>query len=46
VEAKERLEHLRAHGPTPYSFTFKQRFSAGDPGEAEVASPDDWLCPA
>jgi uncharacterized protein DUF3291 len=45
-EAKERLEHLRDHGPTPYSFTFKQRFSVGDPGEAEVASPDDWLCPA
>jgi hypothetical protein len=42
-EAKDRLEHLREHGPTPYSFSFKKRFS---PGEAEVASPDDWLCPA
>ena len=42
-EAKERLEHRREHGPTPYSFSFKKRFS---PGEAEVASPDDWLCPA
>ena len=42
-EAKERLEHLRERGPTPYSFSFKKRFS---PGEAEVASPDDWLCPA
>lgn len=25
-EAGERLEHLRAHGPTEYAFTFKQRF--------------------
>lgn len=26
AEAEERLAHLRAHGPTPYAFTFKQRF--------------------
>lgn len=25
-EAKQRLEHLNAHGPTAYAFTFKQRF--------------------
>jgi hypothetical protein len=25
-EAKARLEHLDAHGPTPQAFTFKQRF--------------------
>jgi hypothetical protein len=34
-EAMTRLEHLRAHGPTPEAFTFKQRFpppgTAGDP---------------
>jgi hypothetical protein len=44
-EAKERLEHLRESGPTPYSFTFKRRFS---PGEATEASPEDerWFCPA
>jgi hypothetical protein len=42
-EAKERLEHLRRHGPTPQAFTFKKRFS---PDEAVVASPEDWLCPA
>jgi hypothetical protein len=42
-EAIERLDHLREHGPTPQAFTFKRRFS---PGEAELASPDDWLCPA
>ncbi len=26
-EGKQRLEHLNAHGPTPYAFTFKQRFA-------------------
>ena len=25
-EAKARLEHLRAHGPTPTAFTFRHRF--------------------
>ncbi len=25
-EAKNRLEHLQQHGPTPYAFTFKERF--------------------
>jgi hypothetical protein len=30
-EADERLDHLRAHGPTQYAFTFKQRFPP--PGE-------------
>ena len=29
-EAEERLDYLRAHGPTPYAFTFKQRFPAPD----------------
>jgi Domain of unknown function (DUF3291) len=27
-EAERRLAHLRAHGPTPRAFTFKQRFAA------------------
>jgi hypothetical protein len=27
-EAEERLTHLKAHGPTEYAFTFKQRFPA------------------
>jgi len=29
-EAKERLAHLETHGPTPFAFTFRQRFSADD----------------
>ncbi len=27
-EAEKRLTHLRDHGPTPHSFTFKERFDA------------------
>jgi hypothetical protein len=36
AEARERLERLRADGPTPYAFTFKQRYPA--PGAA-LAEP-------
>ena len=28
-EAKRRLEHLQAHGPSEYAFTFRQRFAPG-----------------
>ena len=43
-EAIERLEHLRAHGPTPTAFTFRQRFEPGD----DVMQPgnDRDVCPA
>jgi heme-degrading monooxygenase HmoA len=33
-EAKERLDHLRAYGPTPYAFSVKQPFPP--PGERVV----------
>jgi hypothetical protein len=26
IEAKERIDHLEANGPTPYAFTLKKRF--------------------
>lgn len=44
-EAIERLDHLRANGPSPRAFTFKRRYA---PDEAAVASPGDdrWFCPA
>lgn len=29
-EAIERLDHLRAHGETPYAFSFKKRFTVDD----------------
>ena len=30
TEAEARLNHLTSHGPTPYAFTFKQRFPPPD----------------
>jgi len=30
AEARERLEHLRMHGETPYAFSFKKTFSVED----------------
>lgn len=29
AEAEDRVKHLRAHGPTPYAFTFKVHFPPG-----------------
>lgn len=26
LDGRERLEHLQTHGPSPYAFTFKERF--------------------
>lgn len=42
-EAIERLDHLRANGPTPYAFTFRQRFEADE--TSVDADPRD-TCPA
>jgi hypothetical protein len=42
-EAISRLEHLRAHGPTPIAFTFLHRFDANG-GVAERGSERD-TCP-
>lgn len=36
ADAEERLERLRAEGPTPYAFTFKERFTA--PSSTESGS--------
>ena len=42
-ECVERLTHLRAHGPTPFAFDFRTRFSAptvaADTTSKEVAIP-------
>jgi hypothetical protein len=43
-EALARLEHLRAHGPTPTAFTFRHRFEPGD-DTAQLGSQRD-TCPA
>ena len=44
AEAVVRLDHLRAHGPTPRAFTFRKPFPA--PGAAQVRRDDGWFCPA
>ncbi len=36
-EAKERLDSLRAHGPTPFAFTFKTPFPTPDGSSAPQA---------
>ena len=43
-EAIARLEHLRAHGPTPTAFTFRHRFEPDDDA-AQLGSERD-TCPA
>jgi hypothetical protein len=43
-DAIARLEHLRAHGPTPTAFTFRHRFDSGD-AEVRLGSERD-TCPA
>ena len=45
-EAKKRLAHLEAHGPTPFAFTFKDPF----PADEQFVNGIDWSsfkpCPA
>jgi hypothetical protein len=44
-EAIIRLEHLRAHGPTPSAFTFRTRFEPGGFVDAQLGSERD-ICSA
>jgi hypothetical protein len=39
AEARERLDHLRAHGPTPHAFPFGAPFPPPDVYAAEPAAP-------
>jgi len=46
-EAKDRLEHLGEHGPTPHAFTFKRSFPPPSAPDADAAVADDRdPCPA
>jgi hypothetical protein len=38
--AKEKLEFIHAHGPTPMAFNFKQRFSAEEMLAARESAAD------
>ena len=44
VEALERLEHLKVHGPTPLAFTFRQPFPPPDGALGEVPELDAEFC--
>ena len=44
AEAEDRLAHLRRHGPTPWSFTFRTPVPA--PGAEVQESHPDWFCRA
>ncbi len=41
AEAKERLEHLDAHGPTPFAFTFRAPFASPRASEPSAPRGDD-----
>jgi hypothetical protein len=43
-DALERIEHLRAHGPSPTSFTFRHRYDPG--GQPVTKATDRDTCPA
>jgi hypothetical protein len=47
-EAEERIRHLRANGPTPFSFTLRHHFASPDAQTPEgvLSNDDDRLCPA
>jgi hypothetical protein len=45
AEARERLEHLSDHGPSPYAFTFRTPFPSPDRrADEEVAGLDREFC--
>ena len=46
ADARERLEHLAEHGPTPYAFTFKQRFIGPDAPATKPVMDDRETCRA
>jgi hypothetical protein len=46
ADARERLEHLAAHGPTPYAFTFKHRFNGPDAPATKPVVDDREPCRA
>jgi hypothetical protein len=43
-EARERIDHLRGHGPTPHAFSFKQRYPVPGAGDPEPSFDDREPC--
>ena len=44
-DIRDRVEHLRAHGPTPYVFTFKRRFPSPSASFPRAIVDDRDPCP-
>jgi hypothetical protein len=44
AEARERLQHLKEHGPTPHAFTFRTPFPAPDADGGEMEVLDATFC--
>lgn len=44
AEAMERLQHLKAHGPTAHAFTFRAPFPSPDPRSDDVQGLDAEFC--
>ena len=44
ADAKERLEHLKQHGPSGYAFTFRTPFPAPDAQPGDAAGRDARFC--
>jgi Domain of unknown function (DUF3291) len=44
-DAKERLAHLRDHGPTQHAFTLKRHFPPPSDEEERAIDDDRWPCP-
>ncbi|GAB3252014.1 DUF3291 domain-containing protein [Chitinimonas naiadis] len=46
TEAKERLEHLKRHGASPYAFSFKDAYPTPDAPTPQQARDESEACPA
>lgn len=46
TDAEERVRHLRAHGPSPYAFTFRVHFPPPDGAADAALGRAEWMCPA
>ena len=46
TEIRDRVDHLRTHGPTPFAFTFKRHFPPPSAGSQEPIVDERDACPA
>jgi Domain of unknown function (DUF3291) len=46
AEAKDRLDHLRVHGPTPHAFTFRRSYTPTGTIDERRRDDDRWGWPA